>query len=175
MKYAKSGALIKFTSPDTRKFLNGTLVTSTTDNAEDRLWAKIGAVVLDGANGGIGNLESGVGPVTLNNIVPDGSVINAIIPNLTTSFTSTLEADIIERVEDYEDFGLRYDIDTETWKVITSTNLSTSSVFDLGNQGNTAGTNADESWWFKFTNDGNTYTVQSVSYTHLTLPTKRIV
>ena len=47
LKYAKSGALIKFTSPDTRKFLNGTLVTSTTDNAEDRLWAKIGAVVLD--------------------------------------------------------------------------------------------------------------------------------
>ena len=160
LKYAKSGALIKFTSPDTRKFLNGTLVTSTTDNAEDRLWAKIGAVVLDGANGGIGNLESGVGPVTLNNIVPDGSVINAIIPNLTTSFTSTLEADIIERVEDYEDFGLRYDIDTETWKVITSTNLSTSSVFDLGNQGSTAGTNVDASWWFKFTNDGNTYTVQ---------------
>tara|TARA_R110001592_G_scaffold84749_1_gene250391 strand:+ start:170 stop:3658 length:3489 start_codon:yes stop_codon:yes gene_type:complete len=159
-KYAKTGALIKFTSPDTRKFLNGTLVTSTTDNSEDRLWAKIGAVVLDGANGGIGNLESGVGPVTLNNIVPDGSVVNAIIPNLTTAFSSTLESDIIERVEDYEDFGLRYDIDTETWKIITSTNLSTSSVFDLGNQGNTAGTNADASWWFKFTNDGNTYTVQ---------------
>ena len=159
-KYAKPGALIKFTSPDTRKFLNGTLVTSTTENAEDRLWAKIGAVVLDGANGGLGNLESGVGPVTLNNTVPDGSVINAIIPNLTTAFSSTLESDIIERIEDYEDFGLRYDIDTETWKIITSTNLSTSSVFDLGNQGNTAGTNADASWWFYFTNDGNTYTVQ---------------
>ena len=159
-KYAKPGALIKFTSPDTRKFLNGTLVTSTTENAEDRVWAKIGAVVLDGANGGLGNLESGVGPVTLNNTVPDGSVINAIIPNLTTAFSSTLESDIIERIEDYEDFGLRYDIDTETWKIITSTNLSTSSVFDLGNQGNTAGTNADASWWFYFTNDGNTYTVQ---------------
>ncbi len=160
LKYAKPGALVKFTSPDTRKFLNGTLVTSTTDNAEDRLWAKIGAVVLDGANSGLGNLESGVGPVTLNNIVPNGSVINAIIPNLTTSFSATLEADIIARIEAYEEFGLRYDIDTETWKVITSTNLSASTVFSLGNQGSTAGTNADASWWFKFTNDGNTYTVQ---------------
>jgi len=160
MKFAKPGALVKFTSPDTRKFLNGTLVTSTTDNAEDRLWAKIGAVVLDGANGGVGNLESGVGPVTLNNIVPDGSVINAIIPNLTTSFSTTLEADIIDRIEAYEEFGLRYDTDSETWKVITSTNLSTSSVFSLGNTGSTTGTNADASWWFKFTNDGNTYTVQ---------------
>jgi hypothetical protein len=48
----KVGALIKFTSPDTREFLNDKLVTSGTDNAEDRAWAKIGAVVLDGANGG---------------------------------------------------------------------------------------------------------------------------
>jgi len=160
MKYAKPGALVKFTSPDTRKFLNGTLVTSTTDNAEDRLWAKIGAVVLDGANSGAGNLESGVGPVTLNNIVPHGSVINAIIPNFSTSFSTTLEAELIDRIEAYEEFGLRYDIDSETWKVITSTNLSTSTLFDLSNAGSTAAINSDASWWFKFTNDGNTYTVK---------------
>ena len=160
MKFAKPGALIKFTSPDTRKFLNGKLVTSTTDNSEDRVWAKIGEVVLDGANGGVGNLESGVGPVTLNNIVPDGSVINSIIPNFTTSLSATLEADLIDRIEAYEEFGLRYDVDSETWKVITSTNLSTSSVFDLSSAGSATGTNADASWWFKFTNDGNTYTVR---------------
>jgi hypothetical protein len=160
MKFAKPGALIKFTSPDSRRFLNGKLVTSTTDNSEDRAWAKIGAVVLDGANGGIGNLESGVGPVTLNDIIPQGSVVNAIIPNFTTSFSETLESDLIDRIEAYEEFGLRYDVDTETWKVITATNLSTSSVFSLTNTGSVTGTNADASWWFKFTNDGNTYTVQ---------------
>jgi hypothetical protein len=160
MKFAKPGALVKFTSPDTRKFKNGILVSSTTGEAEDRLWAKIGSVVLDGANSGVGNLESGVGPVTLNNIVPDGSVINAIIPNLTTSFSDTLEADLLDRITAYEEFGLRYDVDSETWKVITSTNLSTSKVFDLSGTGSTTGTNADASWWFKFTNDGNTYTVQ---------------
>ena len=160
MKFVKPGALIKFTSPDTRKFLNGKLVASTTDNSEDRAWAKIGEVVLDGANGGVGNLESGVGPVTLNNIVPDGSVINSIIPNFTTSFSATLEADLVDRIEAYEEFGLRYDIDSETWKVITSTNLSTSSVFDLSSAGSATSINADASWWFKFTNDGNTYTVQ---------------
>ena len=159
MKFAKVGALIKFTSPDTRKFKNGTLVASTTDDSEDRAWAKIGAVVLDGANGGVGNLESGLGPVTLNNVIPNGAVINAIIPNFTTSFSSTLEADLLDRIEAYEEFGLRYDVNSESWKVITSTNLSTSSVFDLANAGSTTGTNADASWWFKFTNDGNTYTV----------------
>ena len=68
LKYAKPGALLKFTSPDTRKFLNNKLVTSGTDNAEDRAWAKVGAVVGDGSNSGVGNLESGVGPVTLSSI-----------------------------------------------------------------------------------------------------------
>ena len=159
LKYAKVGSLIKFTSPDTREFLNNKLVTAGTDNAEDRAWAKIGAVVLDGANAGVGNLEDGTGPVTINDIIPDGSVINAVIPAFTTSFSATLEADIVDRIEAYEEFGLRYDQDAEEWKVITSTNLSTSTIFATAGAGSTAGTNLDASWWFKFTNDGNTYTV----------------
>ena len=167
MKYIKVGALVKFTSPDTREFLNDSLVTAGTDNAEDRVWIKIGAVEGDGANSGVGNLESGLGPVTLNNIVPDGSVVSVVIPNLTTTFADDLKTDIIDRVEAYEDFGLRYDIDTETWKVITSTNLSSSSVFSLSNTGSTASTNLDASWWFKFTNDGNTYTVTYRSLDYL--------
>ncbi len=159
LKYAKVGSLIKFTSPDTRKFLNGKLVSSTTDNAEDRAWAKISVVTGDGANKGTGNLEDGTGPVTLNNLIPNGSVLNAIIPPFTTSFSTALEADMIDRIEAYEEFGLRYDQDAGEWKVITSTNLSASTVFGTAGAGSVAGTNLDASWWFKFTNDGNTYTV----------------
>jgi len=160
LKYAQVGALIKFTSPDTREFLNSTLVTAGTDNAEDRTWAKVSAVVGDGANSGTGNLESGAGPVTLNDVIPNGSVISSVIPAFATSFSATLEADIINRIETYEEFGLRYDNDSATWKVITSTNLSASSIFDIASAGSTLGTNLDASWWFKFTNNGNTYTVQ---------------
>ena len=32
-------------------------------------------------------------------------------------------------------------------------------MFSLSNAGSTADTNLDDSWWFKLTNDGNTYTV----------------
>jgi hypothetical protein len=159
LKFAKPGALIKFTSSDTREFLNNTLVTAGTDNAEDRMWTKVGAVVGDGANAGVGNLETGVGPVTLSNIIPDGSVINAVIPNFTLNFSTELDTDIKDRVEGYEEFGVRYDETSETWKVITSANVSVSSVFSLNNAGDTTSTNLDASWWFKFTNDGNTYTV----------------
>jgi hypothetical protein len=159
LKYAKVGSLVKFVSPDTREFLNNKLVTAGTDEAEDRLWAKIAAVDGDGSNGGTGNLESGNGPVTLANVVPNGASVSAIFPNLTTTFLDELKTDIIDRVEAYETFGLRYDVDSETWKVITATNLSDSAIFSLGNTGSTSGTNLDASWWFKLTNDGNTYTV----------------
>ncbi len=160
LKFAKVGALVKFTSPDTREFLNDKLVTAGTDNAEDRSWAKISAVVLDGANGGVGNLEDGTGPITLNDIIPDGSVINAVIPPFTTTFSTTLEADIVNRIEAFEEFGLRYDENSQEFKVITSTNLSSSDIFATAGAGSTAGTNLDASWFFKFTNDGNTYTVK---------------
>ena len=158
-KFAKPGALVKFTSPDTREFLNDILVTAGTENAEDRAWAKIGAVEGDGANAGVGNLESGEGPVTLAQIIPNGSVVNSVIPNLTTTFNNILKDNIIDRIEAYENFGLRYDIDTETWKVITSTNLSASNIFSLANTGDESDGNLDASWWFKLTNDGSTYTV----------------
>ncbi len=166
-KYAKVGALVKFTSPDTREFLNNTLVTAGTDNAQDRAWAKIGAVEGDGANGGDGNLETGVGPTTLANIIPNGAKVDSIFPNLTTTLNDTLKTDMIDRTEAYEDFGIRYDADAETWKIITATNLSSSTVFSLSDAGSTAGQNSDTSWWFKFTNDGNTYTVTYRSLDYL--------
>ncbi|OUW82437.1 MAG: hypothetical protein CBD74_07095, partial [Saprospirales bacterium TMED214] len=147
------------TSPDTRGFLNNKLVTSGTDNAEDRVWAKIGVVEGDGANAGKGNLETGVGPVTLNDIIPDGAVLSKIIPAFNTTINATLKLDMINRIEAFEEFGLRYDVDNEEWKIITSQNLSASSVFSTARTGNTDGTNLDASWWFKFANDGDTYTV----------------
>ncbi len=166
LKHAKVGALIKFTSPDTREFLNGKLVTAGTDNAEDRSWAKISAVEGDGSNSGEGNLESGVGPITLNNVIPANAVLSKIIPVFTTTFTTALKNDLIDRINAFEEFGLRFNEDTGEWVVITSGNLSASSVFSLTNAGDSTATNLDASWYFKFTNDGNTYTVtyRSLAY-----------
>ena len=159
LKYAKPGALIKFTSPDTREFLNGRLVTAGTDLAEDRSWAKIAAVVGDGSNDGAGNLESGVGPITLNDIIPANAVLNAVFPKFVTVLPAALKTDLQDRIETYEQFGLRFDEENGEWKVITAANLSTSSTFSLTYAGDTTAATLDASWWFKFTTDGNTYTV----------------
>ena len=159
LKYAKPGSLIKFTSPDSREFLNGVLVTAGTTNAEDRVWAKVAAVTGDGANGGAGNLESGLGPITLNNILPANAVLSAVIPNFKNTFSTSLKTDLQDRIEAYEEFGLRYDEENEEWKVITTANLSSDTVFSTAYAGDITSTNLDASWWFRFTNDGNTYTV----------------
>ena len=159
LKYAKAGALIKFVSPDSRRFLNGVLVTAGTTNAEDRAWAKIATVAGDGANGGVGNLESGLGPITLNDILPANSVLSAVIPAFATTFSTALKTDLQDRIEAYEEFGLRYDEENEQWLVITTANLSTDIEFSTAYAGDSTGTNLDASWWFRFTNDGNTYTV----------------
>jgi len=159
LKYAQPGALIKFTSPDTREFLNGRLVTSGTDLAEDRAWAKVSAVVGDGANDGAGNLESGIGPITLSDTIPAGAVLSAVFPKFATVLDTALKTDLQDRIEVYEQFGLRYDEENAEWKVITAANLSASSTFSLANAGDATGASLDASWWFKFSTDGNTYTV----------------
>ena len=156
LKYIKPGALVKFTSPDTRKFKNGKLVDSATDESQDRHWAKIASVVGDGANGGVGNLESGLGPITLADVLPDNAVVKAVIPQLATSLGATLKADLQNRITAYENFALRYDETTGTWKVIKTTDVSSNSTFSLGFAGDESGTNLDQSWWFNFTNDLHT-------------------
>jgi hypothetical protein len=161
LKYAKPGSLIKFTSPDTRKFLNGKLVSSGTGLAQDRQWSKIAAVAGDGANGGAGNLETGVGPITLNDKVPADAELTSVIPEFVTVFDAALKTDLQDRIELYEEFGLRFDEENSQWLVITGANLSSSEDFSLNDAGDNTNTNQDASGWFKFTNDGNTYTVTS--------------
>jgi hypothetical protein len=114
----------------------------------------------DGANSGLGNLESGVGPITLNDIIPSNAVLSAVIPPFTTLLPTELKEDVQNRIETYEEFGLRFDEQDGEWKVITSSNLGSSNTFSLNNAGTNTLTNSDDSWWFKLTNDGNTYTVQ---------------
>jgi hypothetical protein len=100
-----------------------------------------------------------VGPITIADIIPDNAVVKGVFPQLATVLGTTLKTDIQDRVSAYEDFALRYDETKGEWKVITTTNVSSSSVFSLGFTGDESGTNLDQSWWFNFTNDGVIYTV----------------
>jgi hypothetical protein len=165
-KYIAKGGLIKFTPPAGQYFTatNRLAVGSPTLPGDKMvLWATVTALELDGTNFGVGNNADGTGPVTLNNFIPTNAVPTEVIPNFVTDLPVAIETTMRENIELYRDFGLGYDNTSETWYVITSTNLNSATTFSLTNAQNTSGTGLDNSWLVAFETDGVTYTVSSRS------------
>ena len=131
-KYVIPGALIKFVPPTGYYFdRNNRLVQGTATRADERMeiWASPQAIVGDGYNGGLGNLPSGAGPVTINNFVPTGAIVDSIIPLFVTDLPNSVEQAMTEQILLNRNFGLGYDSNGDitgtpyTWYIITSTNL----------------------------------------------------
>lgn len=161
MKYVKKGSLIKFTAPSGYVFdINNNLIigTSGTVNTKDYVWSGVSNVIDDGTNQGLGNLSSGSGPVTLSEVIPGDAIISEVIPPWNTSLGNDIRSSMITNISEYKTFGLRYDVDTQQWAIITGSNINTATTFDIGNTGSTSGMGLDNSWLFLFTNDGATFT-----------------
>ena len=161
-RYITQSSLVKFVPPAGFYFdANNRLIAGVPSRADDKIviWATVSAVVLDGANGGAGNLANGQGPVTLNNFVPTGALAALVIPRFVTDIPTSLESQIIQQIELARNFGLGYDNLTSTWYLITSTNLAADAAFSLANAQSTAGANLDASWLLQFVTDGVSYTV----------------
>ena len=131
-KYVIPGALIKFVPPTGYYFdRNNRLVQGTATRADERveIWASPQAIVGDGYNGGLGNLTSGAGPVTINNFVPTGAIVDTIIPLFVTDLPNSVEQEMTDQILLNRNFGLGYDSNGDitgtpyTWYIITSTNL----------------------------------------------------
>jgi len=176
-KYVQVGSLIEFVAPT----INGVAYyfdknnklqpgTPTKPDEKTSIWAAPQAIIGDGYNGGQGNLLSGAGPVTINNFVPTGAVVNNIIPLFTTDLPVSLEQQMAEQIELFRDFGLGYanttittpqgaTIPAGTWYLITSTNLAENSTWSQTYAGDTAGGNDDASWLVQFVVENQNYTV----------------
>ena len=85
--------------------------------------------------------------------------ITQIIPKLSGVFTNDLITQIIDQVFAYKTFGIRYDIQTRQWKLITNNNLDIKSNFSLSATGDTSNQQLDSSWLLLFETDGETYEV----------------
>jgi hypothetical protein len=165
------GALIKFVSPTGYYFdRNNRLVQGSPSRSDEKLeiWASPLQVIGDGYNGGLGNLPSGAGPVSLNNFVPTGAIVDTIIPLFVTDLPLDLEAAISEQIVLYRNFGLGYDNDGSVtgipyaWYLITSTNLDQNSAWSQtvpGMAGNKNGVNSDASWLIQFVTVNQSYTI----------------
>ena len=167
-KYMAVGALIKFVAPAGFYFdSNNRLQLGVPGRVNERttIWASPQQVIGDGYNGGVGNLASGAGPVTINNFVPTGAIVETIVPLFVTDLPLSFEQAMAEQILLYRNFGIGYDNDGAitgtpyTWYLITSTNLDQDAEFSLANAGSTTGTNSDASWMVQFVTENQNYTI----------------
>lgn len=171
LKFIVPGSLVKFIAPagyyfdkaDNNRLVLGN---DTSANSSKVIWTKIVKVTGDGTGNQTGLLADGTSPVILNEIVPSGAILSQVIPVWRTTITSEVITAMIDLVFSNKPFGLRYDIDTTSWKIVYEANLDVVSGFSLGKQGNNTSSRLDASWLFLFTTDNEFYTVKyrSVRY-----------
>jgi hypothetical protein len=166
LKYFTVGALVKFTAPAGRFFNkndnNAWEYTSTaTTGLSTSIWSKVVTIKGDGTNNNTGILIDGSGPIVLNDIIPEGAIISEIIPAWRTILDTGLVTNMVDLVFSNKQFGLRYDTESKSWKIIAETNLNTTDVFNTGRAGDVTNQKADASWLLLFTTDTDYYTVTS--------------
>jgi len=165
-KYITQGSLVEFAAP-TGYYFTATnhlaVGTPTRPGEKLTIWASPTAVYLAGTAQGLGNLPSGIGPVVLNNYVPTGAIPVQVIPVFTTDIPTSIQQTIAGQIALNQNFGLGYNNLTDTWYVITASNLAVDATWSQANAQNTSGANLDASWLIQATYNGSTYTVVSRS------------
>jgi hypothetical protein len=162
LKYLFVGALIKFIPPAGQAFKNGKLVPIDVNDPTqtDRLWTEAVQIASDGTNAGRGVLTSGLGPITLSDQVPTGAIAARIVPRFVNNLPTALQNEIVNQSFQNLNFGLRYDMITSSWKIVTSSSIDLTSDFNLGKAGDTSNTNVDASWMVAFVKDADRYVIR---------------
>jgi hypothetical protein len=161
-KYVRQGAILRFSAGTGNYFdAQNTIQVGTPGKSGDKyyIYTSVELVVGDGTNGGIGNLTNGSGPITLNQTVPEGAIADKVFAVFSLDFSTTLISSMISYVQAFEDFGLRYDVNSTSWKIIAPQDLDSVSAFNLTYTGDTSGNGLDSSWIIRFQTLGQTYTV----------------
>ena len=166
LKYFTQGSLIKFAAPSGYYFdttSNNKLVagTATKSGSASYVWAEVVSVTGDGTNNGTGVLDTGFGPILLNQAIPSGALLEQIIPKFTTTLSSSVIATMIDLIFANKPFGLRYEGASQSWQIVFESNLNTALPFSLSKQGDTTNLQQDSSWFLLFTTDNEYYTVTS--------------
>ena len=162
LKYLEIGSLIKFVPPAGKKFKNGQLVDEDANDYQqvDKIWTKTVRVSGDGTNAGRGVLSSGLGPIVFNDRIPSGAIAARIVPKFVSDLPTAFELEIVNLVTNSVNFGIRYDIFSASWKIISSFNINLINEFSLGKSGDTTSANLDSSWIIAFVREADRYVVR---------------
>lgn len=166
LRFISTGALVEFRAPtgyyfdknDNNALKPGLPIFPNTTTS---LWSKIISVIGDGTYNNTGELPDGTGPVILNDVIPSGAILFQLIPSWRTFLDTSTIGTIIDLIFANKPFGLRYDIETRSWKIVFEANLNITDKFSLGKQGDVSNQRLDSSWLILFTTDTEFYTVTS--------------
>jgi hypothetical protein len=125
-KYITAGTLLKFVAPAGYYFDANNKLTQTV-TGKSSIWVGVDAVQGDGYNYGVGNLSSGIGPITLNAYVPNEAQLattGSIIPEFSNTLDTTVTTTALAKIRLQQDFVLQFDntkLVTDTrWSVLTT-------------------------------------------------------
>jgi hypothetical protein len=158
LKYLEPGSMLKFTAPDGNYFMpDGTLHLGDPiiPGATTYRWVKV--ISVNGA--GTDDTNDGLGAISLNDIIPTGAELVEVKPVFTTSIEPQIQTQIIDQIFAQKVFGLRFDFNTSTWRVVLENNLNLVSPFSTGKTGDLTNQQLDASWLLLFQTDGETYTI----------------
>jgi hypothetical protein len=162
LKFLSAESLIKFIPPAGKKFKNNQLVDENPADPDQRsyLWTKVVRVVGDGTNSGRGALSNGLGPISFSDIIPSGAIANRIVPRFVNVVSESLETEIVNQLVENQNFGLRYDINSTTWKIVDAPNIDLINDFSLGKTGDTTRNSLDSSWIVAFVKKADDYRIR---------------
>lgn len=172
LKYIVPGSLVKFVPP-TGKAFKGTDIVDYVEGdvtLTTKIWAKIIRAVGDGTSNGTGILKGGEGPISLNEVMPvTGTLrpyVDMVVPKFVFDLPTSVETEMVNQVFSNKNFGLRYDVDSASWKIITAANLNIINDFSLEKTGDISNKNLDSSWLISFVKDSDQYvvTVRTTDY-----------
>ena len=160
--YISYGAMVKFTPTTGMAFKAGQMVTADSNDPlqTDRIWAKVIRIVGDGSNGGVGVLANGMGAISFNDVIPEGSILTQVVPKFVNDLPTALETEMVNQAFQNLNFGLRYSVDDAAWHIIEASDIDLSSNFSLSYTGDTTNTNADASWVVAFVKESDRYVVR---------------
>lgn len=155
-------ALIKFIAPEGYHFMqDNTLMPGEPSHVGSKsyIWSKITKIVNDGTI----EVGDGLGAVYLTDTIPSGAKLDRVISQVSGNISSDLEIQIIDQCFAQNTFGLRFDISSQEWKLITLDNLNVFGNFDLSRAGSSTSQQADSSWLLLFEPNDKVYTITTRS------------
>jgi hypothetical protein len=164
LRFINPGCLVKFIPPPNKIFdANNTIIDLVNADATSKtyIWSKVINVISDGTASNTGILSDGTGPVILNDIIPSGAYLNSILPKFVTGLEPSVITRMVDLIFANKEFGLRYDSNLTTWKIISDTNVDKKNDFSLGKAGDVSNQQLDASWIILFETNGEVYTVTS--------------